>query len=119
MEIGVDCIEIKRFLQFEKDDRFLSRIFTDNEIDYCRGKQNSSQHYAARFAGKESVMKAISPYGVQLSPKQIEILNDSRGIPSARITGEHSGRFQVKISLSHSDEIALAFAMVEEIVGKE
>jgi len=119
MEIGVDCTEIKRFLQFEKDDPFLSRIFTDREMDYCRGRKNSSQHYAARFAGKESVIKAVSHYGIQLSPRQIEILNDASGIPSVTIHGEHSGRFQVKISLTHSDEIAIGFAIVKEISGKE
>jgi holo-[acyl-carrier protein] synthase len=114
MEIGVDCIEIKRFLQFEKDDHFLSKIFTEKEIDYCRGKKNSCQHYAAHFAGKEAIIKAISHFGIQLSPNQIEILNDATGIPYVNITAEHCGQYMVKISLSHSDEIALAFVIIDK-----
>jgi phosphopantetheine--protein transferase-like protein len=115
MEIGVDCIEIKRFIQFEKDSYFLSRIFTQSEIKYCQGNINPCQHYAARFAGKESVIKAMSHYGVQLLPNQIEILNNEAGIPYVTINAENCGRYMVKISLSHSDEIALAFVIVEKI----
>lgn len=115
MEIGVDCIEIKRFFQFEKDNPFLSKVFTKKEIEYCQSNKNSPQHYAARFAGKESVIKALSHYGIQLLPNQIEILNGPTGIPYVTITAEHCSQYKVKISLSHSDEIALAFAIVEEI----
>jgi holo-[acyl-carrier protein] synthase len=114
MEVGVDCIEIKRFLQFEKDDHFLSKIFTKKEIDYCQGNKKSCQHYAARFAGKEAVIKAISHYGIQLLPNQIEILNDATGIPFVTINAEHCNQYKLKISLSHSDEIALAFVIIEE-----
>jgi holo-[acyl-carrier protein] synthase len=116
MEIGVDCIEIRRFIPFEKDNHFLSKIFTKKEIEYCQSNKNSCQHYAARFAGKESVIKALSHYGIQLSPNQIEILNDKRGIPFVTLKVDHCNQYKVKISLSHSDEIALAFAVVEEIV---
>jgi holo-[acyl-carrier protein] synthase len=115
MEIGVDCIEIKRFLQFEKDEHFLARIFTPKEIEYCKASENSCQRYAARFAGKESVIKAMSRYGIQLLPDQIEILKDDRGMPYARIHDERSDRYMVKISLAHSDDLAIAFAIVEEI----
>jgi holo-[acyl-carrier protein] synthase len=114
MEIGVDCIEIKRFFQFEKDDHFLSKIFTEKEIDYCQGNKNACQHFAVRFAGKESVIKAISHYGIQLSPKQIEILTDATGIPYVNITAEHCSQYTVKISLSHSEEIALAFVIIDK-----
>lgn len=114
MEIGVDCIEIKRFLKFENDDQFLSEIFTDKEIDYCREKRNSCQHYAVRFAGKESVIKAMSHYGIRLAPNQIEILNDITGIPYVILHSEHCDQYSVKISLSHSDEMALAFVIVEK-----
>jgi holo-[acyl-carrier protein] synthase len=115
MEIGVDCIEIKRFLRFEKDENFLARIFTRKEIEYCQSFKNPCQHYAVRFAGKESVIKAMAHYGIQLLPDQIEILNDNRGIPCVTISSEHGQEYRVKISLSHSEEIAIAFALVEEI----
>jgi len=113
MEIGVDCVEIKRFLQFENDMPFLSKIFTDNEIGYCQKKKNISQHLAVRFAGKEAVIKAISHYGIQLSPKQIEIINDTSGIPLVNLPAEHNNTYKVKISLSHSDELALAFVIID------
>lgn len=114
MEIGVDCIEIKRFFKYKNDFYFLSKIFTEKEINYCKDRNNSCQHYAARYAGKEAVMKAISHFGIQLSPVQIEILNDTKGIPYVTINAEHCGKYKIRISLSHSDEIAIAFVVMEE-----
>lgn len=113
MEIGVDCIEIKRFVQFENNELVLAKIFTDNEVEYCKKKKRTSQHLAVRFAGKEAVIKAISQYGIQLSLKQIEILNDASGIPRVILPEEYHNTYKVKISLSHSDELAIAFVIID------
>lgn len=114
MEIGVDCIEITRFNELEKQNKLLSKIFTENEIKYCQNRTNSLQHFAAHFAGKEAVMKAMSPYGVQLSPQQIEILNKDNGAPYATLFCENAAQYVIKISLSHSNEIALAFVIIDK-----
>ena len=59
---GTDIIEVNRIEEsIEKfGDKFLKEIFTNNEIEYCESKKNKYQHYAARFAAKEAVFKAIS-----------------------------------------------------------
>lgn len=112
MEIGVDCIEIDRFLKLEGDAQFVSKIYSGKEIEYCSKQSKPSQHYAARFAGKEAVIKALSHYGIQLLPSQIEILNEPSGIPYVNILTEQSHQFSIKISLSHSDDTAIAFAII-------
>ena len=113
MEVGVDCVDIARFSKTALNKKLSHRIFTDKEIEYCRYRKPSSQHYAARFAGKEAVVKALSPYGVQISLNRIEILNDKDGIPCVRLLDhEVREKFSVKISLSHSKNIAIAAAIV-------
>ena len=114
MEIGVDCIEIQRFQELENDLKVLSNIFTRDEIEYCKNKKNVCQHYASRFAGKEAVIKAMSPYGVRLVPKQVEITNNLLGIPCVNLPDEYKERFNVKISFSHSETLALAFVIAEK-----
>ena len=67
MEIktGIDIIEISRIKESidELQDKFINKIYTDNEIKYCESKKNQRyQHYAARFAAKEATFKAISSF---------------------------------------------------------
>ena len=82
MHIGTDIIEVSRIekLIIEKGDKFLKRIYTDKEIDYCESKgPNKYQHYAGRFAAKEAIMKA---YGAnKFNFKNIEIINNQNGLP--------------------------------------
>ena len=85
-----DTINIKTFtdiivLERVKDGKFSERVFTEEEIQYCESKKTQKyQHYAARFAAKEAVFKAISS-GLKnkydISWKDIEILNDENGRP--------------------------------------
>lgn len=113
MEIGIDCVDIARF---KKDiiskQNILRKIFTENEVRYCEQKENTSQHYAVRFAGKEAVVKALSCYEIKVSLNQIEILNTKNGIPYVKILDDKLTDFDIKISLSHSREIAMAVAIV-------
>lgn len=113
MEIGIDCVDISRFNK-EKISKikFLRKIFTENEINYCAGKVNPSQHFAVRFAGKEALIKAFSSYGIKISFKKIEILNKKNGIPFVKILDKELKDFKIKISLSHSSKIAMAIAIV-------
>lgn len=113
MEIGVDLTDIQRFIDLIDNKRVLQKIFTEQEILYCKNAKNPAQHFAARFAGKEAVIKAFYPYGVKLVPNQIEILNSTEGIPQVRLQGVTLDQYRIKISLSHSDETAVAFVMVD------
>jgi len=115
LEIGVDCIDISRI---KKDiitkKNILKKIFTDNEIRYCEKKEKKSQHFAVRFAGKEAIIKAFSCYNIRISFNQIEILNKKNGIPFVKILDDKLHDFDIKISLSHSREIAMAIAIVSK-----
>ena len=82
IKTGVDIIEVKRIEESIKkfDIVFLNKIFTENEIEYCESKKTQKyQSYAARFAGKEAVLKAISDFlqnKFNVEWKDIEIINN-------------------------------------------
>jgi holo-[acyl-carrier protein] synthase len=113
--IGVDIENISRFrgLTIEKDAPFLNKIFTEKELDYCFSSADPAQHLAARYAGKEAVIKASGTLDrVNLSYKEIEIVNDDRGIPGVCIRKKGVNNLKILISLSHSQETAIAFTIV-------
>ena len=108
--IGIDCEEIRRFQQMMDKPRLLDRIFSEKELEYCRSKVNPTPHLAVRFAGKEALIKAFSDMDVQINMKDIEILNNSRGVPVARVKGVDG--YTIKVSLSHSKDMVVASALV-------
>ena len=115
LEVGIDCVDIARFDEEAISNRkFLEKIFSKDEIQYCKGRAKPSQHFAARFAGKEAIIKALCHHDIKIPANQIEILNNRDGIPFVRILNEKCKDFEIKISLSHSDEIAMVVAIVYE-----
>ncbi len=110
--IGVDCEHISRFKNPEK--KLLLRVFTKKEIDYCKSKSNPSQHFAARFAGKEAVIKAFGNIDKKIFFNKIEIINGKGGGPVVKIMEKSLSRYGVKISMSHGKDMAIAFAVVTE-----
>lgn len=108
--IGTDCEEIGRFQKVLDSPELLNRIFTEKEIEYSFGKPDPKKHLAVRFAGKEALIKAFSDLDIQISMGYIEIINSPGGVPKANIKGV-SG-YNIKISLSHCGDIAVAHAMV-------
>ena len=115
MGIGVDVEDISRFqeLDIENDSRFLNKIFTKKELDHCFSLAIPAQHLAARFAGKEAIIKASSSLGkVKPGYRDIEIENDSRGVPGAIIWKEGFDDVCIRLSLSHSHDVAVAFAIM-------
>ena len=118
--IGTDLIEIVRIQRaIEKNPHFMERVYTANEIAYCQRKKNVWQSFAARFAAKEAVSKAlgtgIGPVGLM----EIEILNAENGQPKVVLHGKAlqlaaDRKIQrVHISLSHSEAYAMATAVLE------
>ena len=106
--IGLDIVEIDRIEKLaRRNARFLPRVFSDQEIAYCRSKKNRWQHFAARFAAKEAVWKALGQSGIAL--KDISVRRDSAGKPSVLLRGRPSRSIQ--LSLSHSDHYAVAVAL--------
>ncbi len=115
--VGTDILTISRIesaISSSSGERFLHRIFTSKEITYCQSKANPSIHFAGRFAAKESVTKAIlsSKVLTRISLKDIEILPDDNGAPVVFISKKISAECQCKVSISHSDESAVAFALI-------
>ncbi len=88
--IGTDIVNIKRFDKIAKKNKasFINRIFSKNEIKYCKNKKNPSSYYAKRFAAKEAMSKALGT-GIRkgISFKNIEISNDNYGKPFIKLKG--------------------------------
>lgn len=115
---GVDIIEISRVRRAieTRGDRFLRRLYTENEIAHCGGRM---PELAARFAGKEAVMKALGTGHRGISPREIEILSDGQGAPLVRLEGNAQARAlemgirRLVISLSHCRGYAIASVVGE------
>ena len=112
---GTDIIEIERIKKSieETEGRFLERVYTEKEIAYCESKKSQKyQHYAARFAAKEAVFKAISvciPDKYSICWKDIEITNNEQGRPHVSLIGIESKNIEsIDISISHCKEYAVA-----------
>jgi holo-[acyl-carrier protein] synthase len=117
--LGVDIIEIERIRKViaEQGEAFLRRVFTDNEVAYCGVKADPAQHYAARFAAKEAVSKALATgWSGDFAWRDVEVMNDAGGRPSAAVHGRLGERLAgcgLLVSLSHSDTHVVAVAIIE------
>ncbi len=109
---GTDIIEIDRVKSSIESigERFLNTIYTKKEIEYCESrKSNKYQHYAARFAAKEAIFKALSTrIGSQYTWKDFEVLNDENGKPKVFLSTEISNLEDIDISISHCKTYAVA-----------
>jgi holo-[acyl-carrier protein] synthase len=115
--VGIDLIEIERVAQaLDRYPGFRDRCFTAAEQEYCDSRANPAQHYAARFAGKEAVGKALGS-GVRFTWREIEIAG--RPKPGVRLSGrtgawaERMGAGGIELSMTHSRGLAAAIAVVE------
>ena len=118
IKCGVDIIEISRIKRSIEDlgDKFLNKVYTKQEIEYCESKgKQKYQHYAARFAAKEAIFKAVSDSlgdKYELAWKDYEILHDKNGRPVANISKISDKIQDVEVSLSHCKEYAVANVIV-------
>ena len=117
--LGIDIIEIDRIAKsVEKfGERFLNKIFTETELDYCLSKKNKEQHLAARFAAKEAISKALATgWNKDFRWKDVEIYNEVSGLPRVRLFGKLAdfvGKGKdLKISMSHSDNYVACVAIL-------
>jgi holo-[acyl-carrier protein] synthase len=113
---GTDIIEIERIKQsIEKyEDKFKENIFTDNEVNYCESHNSQKyQHYAARFAAKEAIFKAISKK-LESNYKwtDFEVINSDTGKPEVVLKVDIPEIENIDISLSHCKEYAVATTVV-------
>ncbi|HHN48621.1 MAG TPA: holo-[acyl-carrier-protein] synthase [Bacteroidales bacterium] len=119
--IGTDIMEVARIRKaFAKTPGLREDIFTTHEIEYCESKANKFQHYAARFAAKEALLKAIGSglqFGIRFN--QIEISNNDLGEPffnlkdQAKVFAKKKGIKKILVSLAHVKDYATAMVIVE------
>jgi holo-[acyl-carrier protein] synthase len=117
--VGTDLIEIARVRRaLERYPGFRERCFTEAEREYCDSRPNPPQHYAARFAAKEAVGKALG-FGVARAFAWLDVEIAGRPKPAVRLSGrvrawaERAGAGAIDLSMSHSRELATAVAVVE------
>lgn len=119
LSLGVDIEEVGRFQSLIRNPRFMTRVFTPKEVAYCKSKKNKLQHFAARFAAKEAVWKALSERlamkKMVIGHRDIGVQNDPSGKP--RITLPKSLVIlekKISLSLSHTRTTVVAVALVQD-----
>ena len=122
--IGVDIIEIERVRQaIQNNKKFLSKLFTEREIDYFISRNMNSEVIAGNFAAKEAVSKALGTGIRGFSSKDIEILRNELGKPEvilhngANLIGNklvgNNNSLRVHLSISHNNSSAIAYSVLE------
>jgi len=112
MAIGVDIEDIKRFV--DKPQKFLDRVYTKSEQDYCLSKKLPAKHLAVRFCAKEATLKALSGLNIAHPPlNQIEIYHNENKFPQIRLLNNEENKLTFQVSLSHDRTKAIAFVVVD------
>lgn len=116
---GTDIIEIDRVKESieELGEKFIKRVFTDKEIEYCESRKGQKyQHYAGRFAAKEAVFKAISKIldnKYSVCWKDFEIIDDEQGRPYLNLYNVNTKDIEsIDISISHCKLYATANVVI-------
>lgn len=119
--VGCDIIEIERIVRAIKRESFIRRVFTAEEAAYCQRRgQQAAASFAARFAAKEAVLKALGTGLREGSLQEIAVDNDGLGKPLVQLSGHFAmlakqlGVKNIQISLSHSRELATAYVIMED-----
>lgn len=114
--VGIDIENIERFKNLST--HLIERVYTKNEIEYCKSRADSHIHFAGMWCAKEAVVKALND--LSLTVGEIEILHKSNGAPHININEKLKQYFEDKkiknihISISHTDQIATAIALIEK-----
>ncbi|MFH1227167.1 MAG: holo-ACP synthase [Planctomycetota bacterium] len=120
--VGIDIIEVSRIKALLKNKSSITRIFSPSEISYCSKTKRAAESFAARFAAKEAVLKAIGTgWGTKDSPKwtEIEVRRSARGAAVIGLTGkakaiaQRLGAKRFHLSISHTKDMAAATVIME------
>lgn len=123
VSIGVDIVEVYRIGEtIKRTPRFVDRVFTPSEIEYCESKGAvASQSYAGRFAAKEAFLKALKTgWRGKITWHDMEIRSDADGVPSFEVRDEAQkimnelGASRIHLSISHTAEHAVAQVILEK-----
>lgn len=118
--IGVDIVEVQRMKTSLKESNtaLMKKLFTEREIAYCNSKKRPHEHFAARFAAKEAVSKAMETgWSGKFRWKDVEVVNKPSGAPRI-ILHDHVAamlaKSKVHLSLSHTKTTVIAFVVIEK-----
>ena len=120
---GIDMVDCRRLAQAVRrhGQRFLKRIYTPAELDYCLGRKRQLEHLAGRFAAKEAVLKVLGTGLVQgMRWTDIEVTNAPSGQPEVTLSGrvravaEEKGIRRILISITHIETHAIASAVATD-----
>ena len=123
--VGTDIIEVERVAsKIQKENGFRELVFSTEEIKYCENKTNKFEHYAARFAAKEALGKALGlGWAEGTTINEVEILNNIDGKPYINFIGETANQIaslnlgNIHVSLSHIKTFATAVVIIEQSHG--
>ena len=114
--IGTDIVSVVRIEKIiqKHPQQFIERIYTPIEIKYCDSKATPPIHFAGRFAAKEAIKKALLSSGIvsNIDFAAIEIISSESGAPEVKLNHLQLDQIICKVSISHTDETAIAFALV-------
>ena len=116
ISIGTDIVKVSRIknLLTTKEENFLNKVFTEEEISYCNSHSKPEIHFSGKYAAKEAVKKALLSNDLieHISLKDIKILNRDNKVPYVVI--EHIMDLNYNVSISHEEEYAIAFALIQK-----
>ena len=121
--IGIDLVENDRLAKIiaKWGSKFLQRVFSAGEINYCEKHAQASINYGARFAAKESFLKALGiGLGMGVKLKEIEVVHDKNGKPDLFLQGEAKVQIEkrniekIHLSLTHTRSYATAIVLLEK-----
>ena len=113
MAIDVDIEEISRFK--DKSQKFLNKVYTKKEQEYCLSKQYPESHLAARFSAKEATIKALCALDIKISEyKAIAVYHNENKVPQIRILKELNQKLNINVRLSHDKTKSIAFVTIEK-----
>jgi len=124
--IGIDVVKIPKIEKSINDysERFLNRIYTEREMEYCGARGNPAIHYAGTFAAKEAAYKSISTVIDVLRWKEIEVCRNVEGRPRIALHGQtfelcaKAGIAEILVSISHSEDAAVAQCIALSETGR-
>jgi len=124
--VGVDIVELRRIKKIiddeSKRDSFLNKLFEDEEIEYFKSRNFRVEYIAGRFAAKEAVSKALGTGFREFQFKDIVIKRDELGKPevilknNAHNIARAKGEYKIHISISHGEDSAIAYVIMEEVL---
>lgn len=114
MKTGIDLVEISRIQQSLKNPRFLTRVFSENEIRLFENSGHATQSFAANFAAKEAFSKSLGTGIRGFKLTEVEILRDEYGAPILQLYGQAKEKAKgllFTISLTHTEHYASAIVI--------